>query len=79
MKGLYWYFDKDLYMLIGGGIGGGKIFIIFFLIYVLCCVGEIEICDLKNLDLMVLGRLFLFEGKVYIGKMDIVNCIKNVV
>ncbi|WP_425286408.1 cell division protein FtsK [Enterococcus faecalis] len=77
MKGLYWYFDKDPHMLIGGGTGGGKTFIILSLIYALCRVGEIEICDPKNSDLMALGRLPLFEGKVFTGKTDIVNCIKS--
>ncbi|EKZ0111359.1 cell division protein FtsK, partial [Enterococcus faecalis] len=79
MKGLYWYFDKDPHMLIGGGTGGGKTFTILSLIYALCRVGEIEICDPKNSDLMALGRLPLFKGKVYTGKEGIVGCIKRVV
>lgn len=79
MKGLYWYFDKDPHLLLGGGTGGGKTFTILSLIYALCRVGEIEICDPKNSDLMALGKLPMFAGKVHTGKIDIVNCLKNAV
>ncbi|HFE9852906.1 TPA: FtsK/SpoIIIE domain-containing protein [Enterococcus faecalis] len=79
MKGLYWHFDKDPHMLIGGGTGGGKTFTILSLIYALCRVGEIEICDPKNSDLMALGKLPMFAGKVHTGKKDITNCLKNAV
>ncbi|WP_267641126.1 cell division protein FtsK [Enterococcus faecium] len=79
MKGLYWYFDKDPHMLLGGGTGGGKTFTILSLIYALCRVGEIEICNPKNSDLMALGKIPLFAGKVHTGKVDITNCLKNTV
>ena len=68
MKGLYWHFDKDPHLLLGGGTGGGKTFTILSLIYALCRVGEVEICDPKNSDLMALGKLPLFAGKVHTGK-----------
>lgn len=35
MKGLYWYFDKDPHLLLGGGTGGGKTFTLLSLIYAL--------------------------------------------
>lgn len=79
MRGLYWYFDKDPHLLLGGGTGGGKTFTILSLIYALCRVGEMEICDPKNSDLMALGKLPMFAGKVHTGKTDIVNCLKNAV
>ncbi|EGO7558389.1 cell division protein FtsK [Enterococcus faecalis] len=79
MKGLYWHFDKDPHLLLGGGTGGGKTFTILSLIYALCRVGEVEICDPKNSDLMALGKLPLFAGKVHTGKKDITQCLENTV
>ncbi|EGO6002074.1 cell division protein FtsK [Enterococcus faecalis] len=79
MKGLFWYYASDPHLLLGGGTGGGKTFTILSLIYALCRVGEIEICDPKNSDLMALGRLPLFAGKVFTGKEDITNCLDNAV
>jgi hypothetical protein len=78
MKGLYWYYDKDPHLLLGGGTGGGKTFTILSLIYALCRVGDLEICDPKNSDLMALGKLPIFAGKVFTGK-DIIACLKNAV
>ncbi|MGX7130817.1 cell division protein FtsK [Enterococcus wangshanyuanii] len=78
MKGLYWYFDKDPHLLLGGGTGGGKTFTLLSLIYALVRVADIEICDPKRSDLMALGKLPLFEGKVHSGK-DMVTCLKNAV
>lgn len=77
MKGLYWHFDKDPHLLLGGGTGGGKTFTLLSLIYALCGVADIEICDPKNSDLMALGKLPLFSGKVHTGKENIVSCLKN--
>ena len=79
IKGLYWHFDKDPHLLLGGGTGGGKTFTILSLIYALCRVGEVEICDPKNSDLMALGKLPLFAGKVHTGKKDITQCLENTV
>lgn len=78
MKGLYWYFDKDPHLLLGGGTGGGKTFTLLSLIYALVRIADIEICDPKSNDLMALGKLPLFEGKVHTGKA-MVTCIKNTV
>ncbi|MBM7688426.1 cell division protein FtsK [Enterococcus ureilyticus] len=78
MKGLYWHFDKDPHLLLGGGTGGGKTFTLLSLIYALVRVADIEICDPKRSDLMALGKLPLFEGKVHSGK-DMVMCLKNAV
>lgn len=77
MKGLYWYFDKDPHLLLGGGTGGGKTFTLLSLIYALCGIADIEICDPKNSDLMALGKLPLFSGKVHTGKEAITNCLKT--
>ncbi|WP_414458043.1 cell division protein FtsK [Enterococcus mundtii] len=79
MKGLYWYFDKEPHLLLGGGTGGGKTFTLLSLIYVLCRIGDIEICDPKNSDLMALGKLPLFSGKVHTGKEDITKCLQMTV
>lgn len=78
MKGLFWHFDKDPHLLLGGGTGGGKTFTLLSLIYALVRIADIEICDPKSSDLMALGKLPLFEGKVHTGK-DMVTCIKNAV
>ena len=78
MKGLYWHFDKDPHLLLGGGTGGGKTFTLLSLIYALVRIADIEICDPKSNDLMALGKLPLFEGKVHTGKA-MVTCIKNAV
>ncbi|WP_195958028.1 FtsK/SpoIIIE domain-containing protein [Enterococcus gallinarum] len=77
MKGLYWYFDKDPHLLLGGGTGGGKTFTLLSLIYALCGVADIEICDPKNSDLMAVGKLPLFAGKVHTGKEAITHCLKT--
>ncbi|EMF0536205.1 cell division protein FtsK [Enterococcus hirae] len=77
MKGLYWYFDKDPHLLLGGGTGGGKTFTLLSLIYALCGIADIEICDPKNSDLMALGKLPLFSGKVHTGKEAITNCLRT--
>lgn len=78
MRGLFWHFDKDPHLLLGGGTGGGKTFTLLSLIYALVRVADIEICDPKSSDLMALGKLPLFEGKVFSGK-DMVTCLKNTV
>lgn len=78
MKGLFWHFDNDPHLLLGGGTGGGKTFTLLSLIYALVPVADIEICDPKCSDLMALGKLPLFEGKVHSGK-DMVTCLKNAV
>lgn len=79
MKNLYWHFDKDPHLLLGGGTGGGKTFTLLALIYALCRVADIEICDPKNSDLMALNRIPMFAGKVHTGKTDIINCLRNTV
>lgn len=78
MRGLYWEFDKDPHLLIGGGTGGGKTITILSLIYSLMRIADIEICDPKNSDLMALGRLKIFEGKVHTGKA-MIDCLDRVV
>ena len=76
MKGVTWNFNKFPHLLIGGGTGGGKTFLIMSLALGLLDVGEVDICDPKNSDLMALGRLPVFKGRVFTGK-DIIGCLRR--
>lgn len=76
MKGYWWNFEKDPHLLIGGGTGGGKTFTILSLVLALLNIGEVEICDPKNSDLMDLDGTTVFEGKIYTGKA-IIGCLRR--
>lgn len=76
MKGTRWDFDSNPHLLIGGGTGGGKTFLLMSLILGLLEVGEVEICDPKDSDLMALGRLPVFKGKVFTGT-EIIGCLRR--
>lgn len=76
MKGVVWNFDSLPHLLIGGGTGGGKTYLLMSLILGLLEVGEVEVCDPKDSDLMALGTLPVFENKVYTGKA-IIGCLRK--
>ncbi|MDH6363691.1 hypothetical protein M2139_000528 [Enterococcus sp. PF1-24] len=76
MRNVYWYFNDQPHLLIGGGTGGGKTYTMMSLMLALLPVAEIEICDPKNSDLMALNTLTVFEGKVFTGKA-ILGCLRR--
>lgn len=75
-KGLEWDFNSFPHLLISGGTGGGKSFALLSLMLGMLQVGEVEICDPKEIDLFALGRLPVFKGKVYTGKA-IIGCLRR--
>lgn len=74
MKNVWWEYDKFFYMLIVGGIGGGKIYFILILIEVLFYIDlKLYIFDLKNVDFVDLGFVMV---NVYYRKEDLFFCIE---
>ncbi|EGO8211581.1 FtsK/SpoIIIE domain-containing protein [Enterococcus faecalis] len=79
MDGVVWDYAEVPHMLITGGTGGGKTYLILTLIQALVKVGTVDICDPKEADLKDLQDLKLFKGHVFTGKKWITRCLKNAV
>lgn len=79
MDGVVWDYVEVFYMLVIGGIGGGKFYFLFILIYVFIQIGMVDVCDLKEVDLKDLESLYLFKNYVFYGIKWIMKCLKNVV
>lgn len=79
MDGVVWDYAEVPHMLITGGTGGGKTYLILTLIQALVKVGTVDICDPKEADLKDLQDLGLFKGHVFYGTKWITRCLKNAV
>jgi len=79
MDGVVWDYAEVPHMLITGGTGGGKTYLILTLIQALVKVGTVDICDPKEADLKDLQDLKLFKGHVFTGTKWITRCLKNAV
>jgi len=79
MDGVIWDYAEVPHMLITGGTGGGKTYLILTLIQALVKVGTVDICDPKEADLKDLQDLKLFKGHVFTGTKWITRCLKNAV
>lgn len=77
MKDVYWNFDKQPHLLIGGGTGGGKTILIMILVWVLVQIGYVEILDPKRSDFVGLKAIPVFKGRVFWEKEDMLNCLKD--
>ena len=77
MKGVYWDFDKQPHLLIGGGTGGGKTVLIMVLVWILAQIGYVEILDPKRSDFVGLKNIPVFKGRVFWEKEDMLNCLKE--
>ena len=77
MKDVYWDFDKQPHLLIGGGTGGGKIILIMILVWVLAQIGYVEILDPKRSDFVGLKGISVFKGRVFWEKEDMLHCLKE--
>lgn len=77
MKNLYWDYDSDPHMIIGGGTGGGKTTLLRAIIGSLAKVGVVDICDPKRADFVTMPELPAFNGRVAFEKNDIVFKIEN--
>ncbi|ESR08742.1 FtsK/SpoIIIE domain-containing protein, partial [Streptococcus iniae] len=77
MKNLYWDYDSDPHMIIGGGTGGGKTTLLRAIIGSLAKVGVVDICDPKRADFVTMPELSAFNGRVAFEKNDIVFKIEN--
>ncbi|WP_317628017.1 FtsK/SpoIIIE domain-containing protein, partial [Streptococcus sanguinis] len=77
MKGVYWDFDKQPHLLIGGGTGGGKTILIMVLVWILAQIGYVEILDPKRSDFVGLKNIPVFKGRVFWEKEDMLNCLKE--
>lgn len=79
MDGVVWDYDEVPHMLITGGTGGGKTYLILTLIHALVQVGTVDICDPKEADLKDLQDLPLFRNHIFYGTKWITRCLKNAV
>lgn len=79
MDGVVWDYAEVPHMLITGGTGGGKTYLILTLIQALVKVGTVDICDPKEADLKDLQDIKLFKGHVFTGTKWITRCLKNAV
>ncbi|WP_446682015.1 FtsK/SpoIIIE domain-containing protein [Enterococcus faecalis] len=79
MDGVVWDYAEVPHMLITGGTGGGKTYLILTLIQALVKVGTVDICDPKEADLKDLQDLKLFKGHIFTGTKWITRCLKNAV
>lgn len=73
MKNFIWEYDVFFYVLIVGGIGGGKIYFLLMFIEVLLYINVVfYILDLKNVDFVDLG---IVMGNVYYIKEEMIDCV----
>lgn len=77
MKDVYWDFDAQPHLLIGGGTGGGKTILTMAIIWILAQIGYVEILDPKRSDFVGLKNIPVFKGQVYWNKADMLNCLKR--
>ncbi|MDW7798754.1 FtsK/SpoIIIE domain-containing protein [Streptococcus canis] len=77
MKEVYWNFDKQPHLLVGGGTGGGKTILLMSLIWQLAQIGYVEILDPKRSDFVGLKAIPVFKGRVFWEKDDMLNCLKE--
>lgn len=77
MKDVYWDFDAQPHLLIGGGTGGGKTILLMTLIWVLSQIGHVDILDPKRSDFVGLKKIPVFKERVYWNKTDMLNCLKQ--
>lgn len=78
MKGLSWCYESVAHMLIVGGTGGGKTYLLYSLIKACLSVGTVDICDPKNADLSHLSQIDVFKGHVFYGEMErMIKCLER--
>lgn len=77
MKDVYWDFDAQPHLLIGGGTGGGKTILTMAIIWILAQIGYVEILDPKRSDFVGLKNIPVFKRQVYWNKADMLNCLKR--
>lgn len=73
MKNVWWEYDKLPNMLIAGGVGGGKTYLILTIIEALLCTNAvIYVLDPKNADLADLAAVM---PNVYYEQEDMIDCL----
>lgn len=72
MSDVWWDFEKQPHLLIGGGTGGGKTVLLMAILKALLEVGYVDIGDPKKLDLSGLKSIPVFRNRVYSTKDDMI-------
>lgn len=65
MEDVWWNFEKEPHLLIGGGTGGGKTVLLMSILDALVKVGYVDIGDPKKLDLWGLRDIPIFRHRVF--------------
>lgn len=75
MEDIWWNWEAQPHLLIGGGTGGGKTVLLMSLLKALLSVGYVDIGDPKKLDLWGLRDIPVFRKRVFSSKEDIINML----
>lgn len=75
MEDVWWNWEAQPHLLIGGGTGGGKTVLLMSLLKALLSVGYVDIGDPKKLDLWGLRDIPVFRKRVFSSKEDIINML----
>ena len=77
MEDVWWNYDKEPHLLIGGGTGGGKTVLLMSILKALLSVGYVDIGDPKKLDLSGLKDIPVFRGRVYFSREDMITMLED--
>lgn len=77
MKDIWWDFDAEPHLLIAGGTGGGKTVVIMTIALALAKIGDVDLCDPKESDLMVLQKAPVLKGRVFAKVDDMIGCLRD--
>lgn len=77
MEDVWWNYDKEPHLLIGGGTGGGKTVLLMSILKALLPVGYVDIGDPKKLDLSGLKNIPVFRGRVYSSREDMITMLEE--
>lgn len=75
MEDVWWNWDAQPHLLIGGGTGGGKTVLMMSILKALLSVGYVDIGDPKKIDLWGLRDIPVFRHRIFSSKEDIVNML----
>ncbi|GAA0054114.1 FtsK/SpoIIIE domain-containing protein [Streptococcus canis] len=77
MEDVWWNYDKEPHLLIGGGTGGGKTILLMSILKALLPVGYVDIGDPKKLDLSGLKDIPVFRQRVFSSKEDMIMMLED--
>lgn len=77
MKDIWWDFNAEPHLLIAGGTGGGKTVVIMTIALALAKIGDVDLCDPKESDLMVLQKAPVLKGRVFAKVDDMIGCLRD--